>query len=93
MPEHHVNSTLVYASPQFNARWEGVWEAEYTTSMISFHNTCQGLNMAFLSIADCHMIFRRGSVGIVGVNKCGEDAAIPVDMNGSVLWWDQDYVE
>lgn len=88
---------LVYSdnneSPQFNARWEGVcWEAEYMTSMISFHNACQGMGMAVLLIADCHLIFRRGSLGIVGVNKCGEDAAISVDMT-STLWWDQDYIE
>ena len=88
---------LIYSdnneSPQFNGRWKGVWDDNGMKQMLIFHNTCQGMDMDFLAVDDCHILLRRGSVGILGINKCGEAASIPVDMTNSILFWHANYTE
>ncbi len=59
--------------------------------MVRFHNTAQGTDQQVLSAGDCHLIFRRGDLGIVAINKCGNSVSVPVNMNNSVLWWNTDY--
>jgi alpha-amylase len=61
--------------------------------MIGFHNAVQGSDMQVLSHGACHLLFRRGSLGIVGINKCGNTVNAKVDMNRSVLWWNTNYVD
>ena len=39
------------------------------------------------------MIFRRGSLGVVGINKCGSPVNATVNMNNSVLWWNTNYTD
>jgi alpha-amylase len=49
--------------------------------------------MQVLSHGQCHIIFRRGSLGIVGINKCGNTVNASVNMNNSVLWWNANYTD
>nr|MBP6751278.1 alpha-amylase [Xanthomonadaceae bacterium] len=50
-------------------------------------------DMQVLSHGQCHIVFRRGSLGIVGINKCGSTVNAPVNMNSSVLWWYANYTD
>jgi alpha-amylase len=47
--------------------------------------------MQVLSFSDCHLLFRRGNRGIVGINKCGSTVNTTINMNNSVLWWYTNY--
>jgi alpha-amylase len=53
----------------------------------------QGSDMQVLSYSDCHILFRRGSLGIVGINKCGSTVNTAINMNNSVLWWYANYTD
>ncbi len=72
-------------------RWVNAWNRSDLRAMIRFHNAAQGSDQQVLSAGDCHLIFRRGNLGIVAINKCGNSVSVPVAMNNSVLWWNTDY--
>ncbi len=72
-------------------RWVDAYRRSDLTPMIRFHNAAQGSDMQVLSYGDCHLIFRRGSRGIVGINKCASTVNANVGMDNSVLWWHTDY--
>ncbi|MEQ4576373.1 MAG: alpha-amylase family protein [Gammaproteobacteria bacterium] len=74
-------------------RWVNAYLREDIKRMVGFHNAMQGSDMQVLSHGACHLLFRRGSLGIVGINKCGNTVNATVAMNGSVLWWNVDYVD
>jgi len=61
------------------------------TSMIYFHNKCQVSDVAVITRADYHLVVCSGIIGILIINKYGNDASISIDMSGSVLWWYADY--
>jgi alpha-amylase len=72
-------------------RWVDAYRRSDLAAMIRFHNAAHGTDMQVLSYSDCHLIFRRGNRGIVGINKCGTTVNASVGMSGSVLWWNTDY--
>jgi alpha-amylase len=72
-------------------RWVNAYRRSDLAQMIRFHNANQGNDMQMLAWSDCHLVFRRGNRGVVGINKCGSTANVPVNMSGSVLWWNVDY--
>lgn len=72
-------------------RWVNAWNRDDLKRMVGFHNAMSGRDMQVLSHGACHLIFRRGDAGIVGINKCGNAAIASVNTNGSVLWWNTDY--
>ncbi len=72
-------------------RWVNAYRRSDLAAMIRFHNTTQGSDMQVLSYSDCHLLFRRGNRGIVGINKCGSTVNTTVNMNNSVLWWNTVY--
>jgi alpha-amylase len=72
-------------------RWVDAWKRADLKAMIRFHDAAQGNDMQVLSFGTCHLIFRRGNRGIVGINKCGSTVNAPVSMQNSVLWWYTDY--
>lgn len=74
-------------------RWVGAWNRTDIKGMIRFHNAVQGSDMQVLSYSDCHILFRRGSLGIVGINKCGSTVNTTINMNNSVLWWYANYTD
>lgn len=72
-------------------RWVDKYRRTDLAAMIRFHNAAQGNDMQVLSYSNCHLLFRRGSVGIVGINKCGSTVNTTINMNNSVLWWNVPY--
>jgi alpha-amylase len=76
-----------------NNRWVNAYQRADLSKMIGFHNAMQGSDMQVLSNGACHLIFRRGNQGIVGINKCGSAINASVNMNGSVLWWNVNYTD
>ena len=74
-------------------RWVNAWDRADIKAMLRFHNAVQGSDMQMLSYSDCHLLFRRGSLGIVGINKCGSTVNTTVGMNNSVLWWNVNYTD
>lgn len=74
-------------------RWVNAYNRNDIKGMIRFHNAVQGNDMQMLSHGSCHIVFRRGSLGIVGINKCGSTVNAAVNMNNSVLWWYANYTD
>jgi alpha-amylase len=74
-------------------RWVNAYDRSDIKGMIRFHNAVQGSDMQVLSSGSCHIIFRRGNQGIVGINKCGNTVNATVNMNNSVLWWYSNYTD
>ncbi|OOW82657.1 alpha-amylase [Xanthomonas campestris pv. vitiswoodrowii] len=74
-------------------RWVNAYLRDDLRRMIGFHNGVQGTDMQVLSSSSCHILFRRGSLGIVGINKCGNPVTTTVGMNNSALYWNADYVD
>ncbi|QHG86110.1 alpha-amylase [Xanthomonas cucurbitae] len=74
-------------------RWVNAYQRDDLRRMIGFHNGVQGTDMQVLSSSSCHILFRRGSLGIVGINKCGNPVTTTVGMNNSVLYWNADYTD
>lgn len=74
-------------------RWVNAWNRSDLKGMLRFHNGAQGSDMQVLSSSDCHILFRRGSLGIVGINKCGSTVNTTIGMNNSVLWWNVNYTD
>ncbi|MCQ1059302.1 alpha-amylase family glycosyl hydrolase [Photobacterium sp. DNB23_23_1] len=50
-------------------RWKDRWSDSVLTQMISFHNLMQSLPMAVMSMGEDHLVFSRGSKGIVAINR------------------------
>lgn len=76
-----------------NSRWVNAYQRADLSRMIGFHNSMQGSDMQVLANGACHLIFRRGNQGIVGINKCGSAVNASVNMNNSVLWWRVNYTD
>ncbi len=74
-------------------RWVNAWNRTDLRAMIGFHNAVQGTDMQVLAHGQCHLVFRRGNLGIVGINKCGSAVNVNVNMNSSVLWWNVNYTD
>jgi alpha-amylase len=66
-------------------RWNGAWRRADLTAMIGFHNAMGFEDMQVLSAGACHLLFRRGQRGLVGINKCAEPVLATVDVAGSGL--------
>lgn len=74
-----------------DGRWTEAWQRADLAAMIRFHNAAHGSDMRVLSHSDCHLLFRRGDRGLVGINKCGGSVDAWVDMAGSATWWYANY--
>lgn len=74
-------------------RWVNAWNRDDLKRMVGFHNAVQGRDMQVLAHGSCHIVFRRGDAGIVGINKCGGPVNATVNTNGSVLWWNTNYTD
>lgn len=74
-------------------RWVNAYNRADIRGMVRFHNGVQGDDMQVLSSSNCHLLFRRGNRGIVGINKCGNVVNTTINMNNSVLWWNTNYTD
>ncbi len=88
-----IGTPMVYSdnNESGDGRWVNAWQRDDLRRMIGFHNTTQGSDMQVLSHGACHLVYRRGDRGIVGINKCGTTVNAPVSMSNSRLWWYTDY--
>jgi alpha-amylase len=66
-------------------RWVDAWRRADLTAMVGFHNANRAEDMQVLAAGACHLLFRRGQRGIVGINKCGEPIELSVNIAGSGL--------
>ena len=74
-------------------RWVNAWNRDDLKRMVGFHNANAGRDMQVLSSGNCHIVFRRGDLGIVGINKCGGVINASVNMSASVTWWNTSYAD
>ncbi len=86
---------LVYSdnNESGDGRWRDAWRRADLAAMIRFHDATQGSDMQVLAHGDCHLVFRRGSRGVVGINKCAHPVAARLDLGAGALWWNSDYVD
>lgn len=67
-----------------DGRWLDAWRREDLVRMVGFHNAMQGHEMQMLSHDACHLLFRRGDAGIVGINKCDDAVEIAVSLDDTL---------
>ncbi|GAA5216827.1 alpha-amylase family protein [Corallincola platygyrae] len=72
-------------------RWVDFYKRGDIQGMLRFHNGTQGTGMQILSHSDCHILFKRDHMGIVGINKCGSGYDARVSTANSGLWWYTNY--
>lgn len=80
-------SPLVYSdhNESGDRRWVDAWRRTDLTAMIGFRHAMRFEDMQVLSAGPCHLLFRRGQRGIVGINKCAEPVLATFDTAGSGL--------
>lgn len=76
-----------------NGRWENVWNNNTMKNMLRFHNAMQGQSMTMLHSDTCSLLFKRGKVGVVGINKCGESRNVTVDTYQHEFNWYMPYTD
>jgi alpha-amylase len=59
--------------PEDKERWANIIERPDLVNMIGFHNAVHGQLMAVLYESDTVLVFRRGNLGIVAINKGGTE--------------------
>ena len=67
------NNESVAKYPEDRDRWTNVIAREDLNSTIQFHNAVHGERMAILYESDVVLVFRRGNLGIVAINKGGTE--------------------
>lgn len=70
-----------------NGRWVGQFNAPHLVAGIKFHERVLAQGYEVLASNDCALLFRRGKEGIVGINKCGSNAAFDVNTNERFYWF------
>ncbi|MCZ8318627.1 MAG: alpha-amylase family glycosyl hydrolase [Silanimonas sp.] len=62
-------------------RWRDLYRRSDIATLLRFHNAVGDAPMAMLSASACVLFYRRGDIGLVGINKCGEprDVVLPGD--------------
>ena len=74
-------------------RWQDMYKRNDVAAQIKFHNGAQGHGMQVISYSDCHILFKRDHVGVVGINKCGDGRDVWVNTATDNLWWYRNYVD
>ena len=62
--------------PEDRDRWTNILQREDLKSMIQFHNAVHGEQMEILHESDVVLVFRRGNLGIVAINKSGAETGV-----------------
>ncbi|MFD2165625.1 alpha-amylase family protein [Thalassotalea euphylliae] len=74
-------------------RWQDMYKRSDVVAQLKFHNGAHGHGMQVISYSDCHILFKRDHVGIVGINKCGSGRDVWVNTATDNLWWYRNYVD
>ncbi len=72
-------------------RWVDAWRRADLNAMIDFHNRMRGQDLRMLAAGPCFLLFRRGTLGLVGINKCGHGIDVDLDVSADKLWWRTPY--
>ena len=64
----------VQQHPEDKDRWTNIIKRPDLLNMIRFHNAVHGQQMALLYESDTILVFRRGNMGIVAINKGGTES-------------------
>lgn len=68
-------------------RWVDAWMRADLTQMIAFRQAVADADEQVLAADACHLILRRGNLGILGINKCGSAINVPLTLGKTPLWW------
>ncbi len=74
-----------------DGRWVDAWRRADLTAMIGFRAAVDGTDMAVLAHGLCHLVFRRGGLGLVAINKCGYAETVTISLPKSPLQWGVPY--
>jgi alpha-amylase len=74
-----------------DGRWLDAYQRPDLAAMIDFHNRTAGSDMHMLASGPCFLLFRRGAIGLVGINKCGNAIDIDLHISADKLYWQRDY--
>ena len=74
-------------------RWKDYFKRTDIKNMISFHNTVQGNAQQLIGSTQCLLLFKRGKVGVVAINKCGSTQNYSVNTYQYELNWNRNYVD
>ncbi len=72
-------------------RWVDAWRRADLNAMVDFHNRMDGQDLRMLATGACFVVFRRGALGLVGINKCGHSVDVDLDISADKLWWRTPY--
>ncbi len=61
-----------------DGRWVNLYRRPDIAAMLRFHNATAGHGLTMISASACHLLFRRGARGVVGINKCGEPRSFDI---------------
>lgn len=86
-------SPLVYSDhdESGDGRWVEAWRRADLGAMIAFHHAVAGSDQQWLASGPCHLAFRRGSRGLVAINKCGHPVEFAIAVSADKLWWSTPY--
>jgi alpha-amylase len=84
---------LVYSdhNESGDGRWVDAWRRADLRAMIGFRAATAGTDEAVLAHGLCHLVLRRGSVGLVAINKCGYPETVTISLVKSPLRWGEPY--
>ena len=74
-------------------RWHDMYKRDDVVGQLKFHNAVHGLGMQVISFSDCHILFKRDHIGVVGINKCDYGRDVWVNTATDNLWWYRNYVD
>ncbi|MGE4070849.1 MAG: alpha-amylase family protein [Lysobacterales bacterium] len=74
-----------------DGRWIDAYQRADLAAMIDFHNRSAGSDMRMLAAGSCFLLFRRGVIGVVGINKCGNAIDVDLDLSAEKLLGQRDY--
>jgi len=66
-------------------RWVDAYKRPDLRAMLRFHNQTIGEEQHLLASGACFLLFRRGSKGVVGINKCGSAVAVNAQFDKFVV--------
>ena len=66
-------------------RWVDAYKRPDLRAMLRFHNQTSGEDQHLLASGTCFLLFRRGSKGVVGINKCGNAATVNAQFDKFVV--------
>jgi alpha-amylase len=76
------NNESAQQYPEDRDRWTKILDRADLNEMIHFHNTVHGQPMAILYQSETILVFRRGELGIVAINKGGTENWVEINTWG-----------